>query len=1070
MYTKTRSNNMGMGTPLAVAIVFTVVIVTAIVGFMTKSQYNLKLTSDKSKGNFRNFELSNLRDQVEADLAKIFSAQGRDLLMKTQTVNIPNWTFGGLKTTTGILGGPSVSSVNLSSTQAPGSFELTYAMSKDDVYLFARVLCVKCVTIDSISNANTSGLLMNPLSHLDVKLILTTPSGSANASASYIVRLALPSDYSLGSNSDGLSVLPVDYSKTIDGKLVNVVSTCPTDAGLNEEYVSKVAKVQTANMCSGGFSNIKDSNTRLSSANKSLAGASALSDFIAASAQLNAAKTIYMKNTGDNGSLATEIISNAPVDFSALSKSHPELSSLLTNDQLFVGTGLFDSNTTLTANVSICGIETANFNSDDVSDIVVARNNSNTVSVYSSNSDGSYNTPVDYTVGSGPFAVTTADLRNNGRKDIITADFYDNTASILLSNGDGTFAARTIVAVGTHPRKVTLSDVNHDGVPDLISSGDSPNLTVALGNGSGGFLTPTTYPISAAGNYEVQISDMNGDGKPDVVVASTSDEYVSTLLGNGDGTFQARTNFVVPFSARGLALSDFDGDGKKDIAVAGNGTVSIYAGNGAGSYTLKNSMSVGANLQTLKAMDINNDGKSDLVIADRGITGTGNSIFTLFGNGNGNFTNSQTLTVGNDVRFFSISDLQSHGALDVISSDYASGTISIRRGAVDLDKAAANLSKVAGIYKRALSALNDPEDGVSTSVVQVATVDLSSYACPSASAAPISIPALIGPGVAKLKASVESNVTSSATKMTYVSCPSHQATVSLNGDQLRTQCVALASDVQAPTASVSTVPRSGTIVYATPGTDLVVTAPFEASHPVTLIASSDKIFVNAPITSKKASVSGISSASSETSSCTNANRITADCFSYAVKSLDGAARVGLVADTVSFVAHNNLPSIVSGKISASVENLGDLIPNALDSNAVVQVAQAHIVANKMITEVPSSEAGAALVSGSPKLLRTEMASMNKGSILIAGTATAEVFATGQVLNTGSCQPIGASIILQPQNTRNSTCTTGSQDCAPLPILGTSAGPTYTVSRVNYSVGAGMDSSGPNVLAAGGGAR
>src|SRR5258708_4597907 len=96
------------------------------------------------------------------------------------------------------------------------------------------------------------------------------------------------------------------------------------------------------------------------------------------------------------------------------------------------------------------------FNGDGKLDLAVANASSNNVSIFLGNGDGTFQTVVNYPVGSAPVSVAVGDFNGDGNLDLAVANFSSNNVSILLGNGNGTFQAATNYAAGASPISVAV--------------------------------------------------------------------------------------------------------------------------------------------------------------------------------------------------------------------------------------------------------------------------------------------------------------------------------------------------------------------------------------------------------------------------------------------------------------------------------------------------------------------------------------------------------------------------------------------------------------------------------------
>jgi len=149
------------------------------------------------------------------------------------------------------------------------------------------------------------------------------------------------------------------------------------------------------------------------------------------------------------------------------------------------------------------------------------------------NGNGTFQTPVNFAVGTAPFSVAVGDFDGNTTLDVAVANSGSNTVSVLSGNGNGTLQPAVNHPVGLTPKYVAAGDWDGDGSVDLVvANGGAANLSVLMGNGDGTFQAQIPYQAGTS-PMSIAVADVNSDGAPDLTTANFDSRAVSTLLNLG---------------------------------------------------------------------------------------------------------------------------------------------------------------------------------------------------------------------------------------------------------------------------------------------------------------------------------------------------------------------------------------------------------------------------------------------------------------------------------------------------------------------------------------------------------
>ncbi len=245
-------------------------------------------------------------------------------------------------------------------------------------------------------------------------------------------------------------------------------------------------------------------------------------------------------------------------------------------------------------------------------------------------------------------------------------------------------------------RDLVVADFDGDAVLDLAVVGESScSVSILLGDGHGGFSSASDVDVGDRPG-SVAAGDFDGDSVTDLVVANRGSSSLSILLGDGQGGFSAGLEIGVGIDPSSVAVGDFSGDGAADLAVTNAGpigalapdTVSILLGDGQGGFSSTVEIDVGDRAEFIAAGDFNGDGATDLAVANAGQFDdpTPDTVGILLGDGHGGFSSMSEIGVGDRPESIGVGDFNRDGALDLVVTnagglnDPALDTVSILLG------------------------------------------------------------------------------------------------------------------------------------------------------------------------------------------------------------------------------------------------------------------------------------------------------------------------------------------------------------------------------------------------------
>jgi len=342
------------------------------------------------------------------------------------------------------------------------------------------------------------------------------------------------------------------------------------------------------------------------------------------------------------------------------------------------GSGIFLEKTNYAAENGPISVFSADYNSDNYLDIAVTNSSSNLLSIYLNNGDGTFSPKTDYATDNSPYSVHSADFNSDGYIDISTSNLESANISIFLNNGNGTFATKSDYNTGSGPISIYSSDLDSDGDMDIVTANIATyNISIVLNNGDGTFSSNFDYPVGNTQNY-ISSTDLDNDGDLDLVIAKDGySNNLSLLFNNGAAYFGSQADYTVGPYPESIYTTDLDSDGDIDIATASViydfNQISVLINNGDGTFSSSIDIPVGETPQSVFSTDIDADGDMDIATANQ----RSNDISFLLNHGNASFTTHQEFLTGIGPSCLFSSDFDNDGDMDIVTSNVESDNISV---------------------------------------------------------------------------------------------------------------------------------------------------------------------------------------------------------------------------------------------------------------------------------------------------------------------------------------------------------------------------------------------------------
>jgi hypothetical protein len=245
--------------------------------------------------------------------------------------------------------------------------------------------------------------------------------------------------------------------------------------------------------------------------------------------------------TGHRYSMHRTPVSVASGDFNG--DHRPDLAVALRNDKIKIllgnGDGSFREGTQYEYGDTPTSLAAADLDGDGKLDLAVSNGGpmSSAVSVWRGNGDGTFRTPTDYRTGKRPLGVGFADFNNDQVADLLVINGEKDSFTIFLGNGNGTFQDGKEAGADAGPMYGVARDFNGDRFMDVaIVNIQSNNLSILFGRGDGTFQYPPMNYRTKGGPFALttlRLTTKRANEEPGLVTANNGAGTISIFLHRG---------------------------------------------------------------------------------------------------------------------------------------------------------------------------------------------------------------------------------------------------------------------------------------------------------------------------------------------------------------------------------------------------------------------------------------------------------------------------------------------------------------------------------------------------------